>query len=147
MSRVDEQRDGTGRRPERSGEVTIGRSLAAAAILLTAAASLRFLAPEYIDRDLARRIMGTMTGSIIVFYANVIPKVLPPLARLRCAPAAEQAVRRFAGWCLLLGGLAYMAAWMLAPIGVANRVAGGLLGSALLLVIGRHAWGRSRQRT
>ena len=97
MSRVDEQCDGTGRRPDRSGEVTIGRSLAAAAILLIAAATLRFLAPEYIDRDLARRIMGMMTGSIVIFYANVVPKVLTPLARLRCDPAAEQAVRRFAG--------------------------------------------------
>lgn len=90
--------------------------------------------------DLARRLWGVLLGAVVIVYANAAPKTLPPLARMRCDPAAEQALRRFTGWALVAGGLGYAAAWLFAPLQSARLLAAGSLGGALLLVVLRYGW-------
>jgi hypothetical protein len=63
---------------------------------------------------------------------------------MRGDPVAEQAMRRFTGWSLVLGGTAYAVAWVIAPLENANVLSASLLGAALLLVVARFAWGMTR---
>ena len=113
----------------------LGRALAGAAFIVVASALLRWASPEYLDIDMARRLTGVLLGAVVVVYANAIPKSLVALARLRCSPAGEQAARRFAGWSLVLGGLGYMAAALLAPLAWMHLVGGGILAVALAAAI------------
>ena len=112
-----------------------GRALLGAGIVLAVAGALRWATPEYVDAGLAPRLLGVLLGAIVVFYANAVPKSLTKLASLRCAPAREQAARRFAGWALVLGGLGYMLAALFAPLASMHLVGGGLLGLALLAAV------------
>lgn len=108
------------------------RPLLLAVLFLGVAAALK-LSP--LDADLARRLIGILSGALVVFYSNYVPKKLSPLAAMRCDPATEQALRRFAGMSMVLGGIGYMLAWMVAPIGSAALIGGAVLGLALLLVV------------
>jgi hypothetical protein len=113
----------------------VARGLVVAGLIIAASIALALASPEYISTTLARRLLGGLLGMVVVLYANQVPKALTPLARLRCDPVKEQALRRFAGWALLLGGLGYATAWMFAPIASARLFAIAALGSALLLVL------------
>ena len=113
------------------------RSLLVAVLLIGTSATLRWLAPEYLSSDLARRLIQIVMGLFVVATANALPKTLTPLMQLRCDPAAEQAMRRFAGWTLTLGGVGYALTWMIAPIAIAPVLAKSLLGGAVLLVVAR----------
>jgi hypothetical protein len=128
-----------------SARDSIARGLIVAGLLLGSAISLRLLSPDYLSRDLAHRVMGVMMGVAIVVYANAVPKALSPLARMRCDPRAEQALRRFTGWTLTLGGSAYLAAWLIAPLDRAALVAVSLLGASVLVVIVRLTWSIARR--
>ena len=108
-----------------------GRALAGAAFILAVSALLRWATPDYLSADMAQRLTGVLLGLVVVVYANAIPKSLVALARLRCSPAREQAARRFAGWSLVLGGLGYMAASLLAPLASMHLVGGAILAVAL----------------
>jgi hypothetical protein len=113
-----------------------------AAGMIGLSAALAWLAPVTISIEWSRRITGVMLGVAVLYYANVIPKTLTALARRRAA-GASQAARRFAGWTMVLGSIGYMLAWLLAPISVANGLAGSLLALALLLAMGRCVVGRA----
>lgn len=118
----------------------IGRALIIAAMILGVSALLKLVSPQYISEELSRRLLGVLLGIAVMLYANVVPKALTPLARMRCNAATEQSLRRFTGWSLTLGGLLYAVTWMFAPIGMAATISLVLLGAALLLAILRHAW-------
>lgn len=118
----------------------IGRSILAAALILGTSATLAWLAPSYISIEMAHRLLGALLGAVVVIYSNTLPKVLAPRSLLGGSPAADQAARRFAGWSLVLGGLGYTLASLLAPIGLANVIASLLLGSALLAAVLRCFW-------
>lgn len=124
----------------------VGRGLVAGGLILAAAAALRLLSPGYVNPDLARRLLGVLLGAVVLMYANAIPKALTPLVQMRCDAAAEQRLRRFAGWMLALGGLGYAVAWAILPLAYAANVAVGILGLAFLLVAGRLALAMSRRR-
>jgi hypothetical protein len=115
------------------------RGLIVAAVFLGLAAAIRLLSPEHLSHDLGQRLLGVTMGLVVAFYANAVPKALSPLILMRCDPAAEQAMRRFTGWCLALGGAAYAVTWLIAPVPIAKIVATSLLGAALLLVVARIA--------
>ena len=82
------------------------------------------------------RLTGMVAGIVVLVSANAIPKRLVPLARLSCDPAREQALRRLAGWALVLGGLGYTLAYALAPIAIAGKLANSLLAPAGIVVAG-----------
>jgi hypothetical protein len=129
--------------PSRDARRMIVRSLVVAGVFLAVMLVLTLLSPEPLSRDLRQRLIGVMFGLLVVGYANAAPKTLTPLARLRCTPAAEQAIRRFVAWTLVLGGLAYIAGWIFAPIDHADVIATGLLGTAFVTVIARVAWAKA----
>ncbi|KQQ87886.1 hypothetical protein [Massilia sp. Leaf139] len=114
--------------------VSLRRSLLAAAAILGGAAALRWATPDLLSVEWAQRLTGALLGIVVVFYANVIPKSLTSLARLR-SPQAEQAARRFAGWSLVLGGLGYMLAMLLAPLAWMHLAGGAVLAVALLAAV------------
>ncbi len=118
----------------------IRRALIGAAAILSVAALLKLISPEYVSEELSRRLLGVLLGLTVMVYANAVPKALTPLVGMRCDPATEQSLRRFTGWSLTLGGLMYAVTWLVASIGMAGTISAVLLGAALLLAILRHAW-------
>ncbi|MEO5816757.1 MAG: hypothetical protein ABIT20_15900 [Gemmatimonadaceae bacterium] len=119
-------------------------SVIVAGLLIGGSLTLKLLTPDVISRELALRLLGVMLGAFVVVYANAVPKMLPPI--MRGDAAAEQAMRRFTGWCLTLGGVAYAAAWIIAPLNRANLLAVASLGGAHLIVVARWLYGRSQRR-
>jgi hypothetical protein len=120
------------RRPRR-------RDVLIATAFVGVAAALTLLAPEHVN--LTKRLLGVMAGAMVVFYANTIPKALKPLATLT-DPARADALQRFVGWCLVLGGLGYALAWIVVPFDYVIPVAITVLGSSLALAVGRCQWVR-----
>jgi uncharacterized membrane protein YhdT len=116
----------------------IVRSLLGASLVLAISAVIAWLTPHYLSHDASRRLIGMLVGAIVVVNANAIPKAVT--ARTRCAPAMVQAARRFVGWALVLGGLAYMAAWLLAPIQLSGMIGGLSLGTAVTVAALRLRW-------
>ena len=115
----------------------IQRVLINASLIIAIAVAIKLLSPDHISPNLAARLFGILLGAVVAIYANDAPKALTPLLRMRCDPVAEQAMRRFTGWSLTLGGVAYAAAWLMAPIESANTIAICLLGASVLLVVAR----------
>lgn len=115
------------------------RCLVTAGALLLASYALSRASPAIISVDCAQRVLGVMMGALVVLYANSAPKILSPLSSLTagCSAEGEQALRRFTGWALVLGGLGYMGAWLFAPIAHAAVIALALLGLAFALVVVR----------
>ncbi len=126
------------------------RSLLIAALYLLTALMLNELRRhQVVSAETVERLMGLLMGTVVIVSANAIPKRLLPLARLSCAPAREQALRRFAAWVMVLGGLGYTLAFALAPIAIASMLAVSLLAPAVVVVAGitaRCAWMRRRAR-
>ncbi len=81
------------------------------------------------------RAAGVVTGLMLAALANVIPRKLTPLAKLRRDPAAQEACQRFVGRVFVLAGLSFASVWLLAPIEKANLAAASILVSALALVL------------
>jgi FtsH-binding integral membrane protein len=118
----------------------IAQGLMLAGLLLGATLGLKLLSPEHISPELKQRLMAILIGLPVVFYANAAPKALKPLTRLRCDGAAEQAFRRFSGWTLLVGGVAYIVTWMVAPLDQASDLATKFIAASVFLVFARLAW-------
>ncbi|MEO8335909.1 MAG: hypothetical protein ABI664_13105 [bacterium] len=121
---------------------SIKGGLLVASLLIGGSLALALLTPEVISKALSLRLLGVMLGAFVLVYANAVPKVLPPV--MRGDAAAEQGMRRFTGWCLALGGAAYMLVWMFAPIEYANLLAMFFLFAAHVVVIARGLWRRKR---
>lgn len=121
------------------------RGLLIAALFLGASAVLRWLSPAYIDAGLMHRVFGVMAGALVIGYANAVPKALKPLGAMRCNPVTDQALRRFMGITMVLGGIGYTLAWIAAPIEIAHLYAMASLGTALLLVVARCGTALSRR--
>ena len=120
--------------------VTLGTSIRVAALLLLSSIALSMLSPAYISPDIVRRLNMALMGCLVVAYANVIPKVLTPAARFSCSPAQNQAIRRFTGWSLVLGGIGYTLAALFAPLDMVMLLACASLATALLVAVLRFVW-------
>lgn len=93
----------------------------------------------YIGDETGKRVIQVAIGLIVVYFSNLAPKTLEPLSD-SCAPARVQALQRFTGWALVLGGLGYALTWLLVPIDHAAITSMVILGAALLLVVARCFW-------
>jgi len=127
-----------------TSRVPFGRDLIIAGLVIGVSAVVSSLSPGRISAELAHRLLGVLMGLVVVAYSNAVPKKLPRRLVTRCNPSTQQDLRRFTGWSLVLGGLAYALAWLSAPIEIANLLSAALLGVALLLVLARVAWGMAR---
>lgn len=115
----------------------IRRALWIAAIYLLMSVVLHALRQRgLVSAGTVVRLTGMVAGIVVLVAANAIPKRLVPLERLSCDPAREQALRRLAGWALVLGGLGYTLAYALAPIAIAGKLANSLLAPAGIVVAG-----------
>jgi hypothetical protein len=123
----------------RSQRAALVRALGGSVLVAVITVALKQLPPRYVDAGIMQRWWGVLLATFIVINANAIPKAMSARAQARCAPAAEQATRRFVGWTMVLGGLAYGAAWVIAPLEQAKVLSAAFLGGALLLVLGRCA--------
>jgi hypothetical protein len=88
-----------------------------------------------IDYDLAKRGVGIIFGLMLIGAGNLLPKFrLFDVAQLDRVKAL--AVERFAGWVFVLGGIAYVAVWALAPMPSAMLISSivGLAAFALVAV-------------
>jgi len=130
--------------PCQTSRVSISRGLMVAGVLLGVSFALKRLSPDHISPELSHRLLGVLMGAVVVVYANAVPKTLSPLIQMRCNPVAEQAMRRFTGWSLVVGGAAYAVASLIAPLDKADLLAVTLLGAATLLAVARVVWGIAR---
>lgn len=115
----------------------IRQSLVIAAAVLGFAAIVSALSPEYVTEEWVQRLVGAITGALVVFYGNAAAKKLTPLGEMRHDPVAEQSLRRFTAWSITLGGLGYTLAWLVAPWSSASLIAVAVLGTSVLLVTAR----------
>ena len=125
----------------------IRRALSLAALyLLTSLALNELRLHQVLTAETVQRLMGVLMGTVVIASANLIPKRLVPLARVSCDRAREQMLRRFCGRVLVLGGLGYTLAFVLAPIQVASTLAICLLAPAVVVVAGISARRASNRR-
>lgn len=122
-----------------SSPAGIKRGLIVAGLLILAAGVLQLLSPGYLSRDVELRILGILSGAVVLIYANLVPKALTPRMSVCGDPIVEQSIRRFTGWTLALGGVAYAVVWMIAPIHYATALSVSVLAAAALLVVIRIA--------
>ena len=115
------------------------------ALLLAGAMIVLSLAVVYADKagylgeETSQRVIQVASGLLVVYVANLAPKALEPLSA-SCEPSRVQALQRFSGRTLLLGGLGYSLAWLVVPIDHAAVTSMAILGTCLLLVVARYAW-------
>jgi hypothetical protein len=86
-----------------------------------------------IEATLAQRAVGALIGLMVVIVGNAVPK-LRPLSAPSPTPRSALGTERFAGWVLVVAGLAQVALFLLAPLGTA-RVSSGAVGGVALLAI------------
>ncbi len=86
-----------------------------------------------------QRAIQAAIGLVVVYFANLAPKTLEPLSE-SCEPSRVQALQRFCGRSLVLGGFGYSLAWLVVPIDYAAITSMAILGTGVLLVAARCAW-------
>jgi hypothetical protein len=103
-----------------------------------------------LEATAARRAIGLLIGVMALVIGNFLPK-LRPLNSPETNPAKGMAAERFAGWILVLAGVAYIALFLFAPLAQAGRVSSVIGISALMAIaanwiwLGRAALWRSRR--
>lgn len=141
--------------PDRVGPIgrpdgsPVRRALVFAGFMLALSLLARFATSVglFVDIATTKRLSMAMLGIFLVITGNGIPKMLSPLADLRCHAAKVQAFQRFSGWMWVLTGLAFSAIWLLLPLDAAYPLSmmvllGGMLINAVRLV---QLW-RTRQK-
>ncbi len=83
----------------------------------------------YVDGETVTRIVIGLTGLMIAWFGNRMPKAFVPSA---CARQA----RRVAGWSLVLSGLVYAGLFAFAPIPVAVAGGCGAVATGIAVTIG-----------
>lgn len=133
------------RYPNRSSQVR--RALIVGGLLIAASYLLKRLSPAVMSPDTAERILGVLMGGVVVAYANALPKLSQGEVGTACRTDEHQASRRFAGWMLALGGLAYVLFWAFAPLAVASVASTSILAVAVAAVIVHRFWRAPRPRS
>ena len=126
---------------------SVVRSLIVAGGIIGVALGLTFAQSRgWISEEFTTRGVMITIGLVMTAYANVAPKTAVPASVPIEAQAAVQAARRVAGWCLTLGGVAWIALWLFAPREVAQwaSVAVVMAGLAVTIAFGVRAWTRVR---
>jgi fructose-specific phosphotransferase system IIC component len=130
--------------PARRSLFSISHALVVAGAFLGLTLLVRLLSPTWFAPEVSSRLPGVLMGGLVILYANAVPKVLRPLHRITGDPAEAEALQRFTGWSLVLGGLAFTLAWLVAPLAHAAQLSGAALAVATCVVIIRMTRGRTR---
>lgn len=98
-----------------------------------------------IQIDHVERYVGLLFGSLLVVAGNALPKLLRPSLAQSDDPNGHKIARRlkaerFAGWTLVLGGLASMALWIWAPEDIRILSASGTGLAAYIVSLVASVW-------
>ncbi|WP_339744411.1 hypothetical protein [uncultured Maricaulis sp.] len=93
---------------------------------------------EMAGPDFPGRVSGAITGLILAVFSNAVAKRIGGGE----TSAGKAAAKRFMGLALVLGGVAYAAAFLFAPIDLARWIGMGAVITALLVTAARFWAGR-----
>jgi 4-hydroxybenzoate polyprenyltransferase len=107
--------------------------------MLATALALKYAAAHHlVSGHMPMRGIEVLTGLMLAFFGNVIPKNLP---RFRGSESGRvQSLRRTCGWLMTLAGLGYAAVWAAVPYGAAAVWSMIVVGSAVVAVLGYAFW-------
>lgn len=112
-------------------------SLILAGGIIAISASLAGLeALGVLSGNVSERGVGVVMGLMVMAYGNAMPKLLVPMSGQQ-NEAKRQALQRFCGWAMVIGGIGYVLAFMFLPIDYAAYGAVACGGTAVLLVLAR----------
>lgn len=120
-------------------EIRIGLLWAGGLVLLALCASFA-QRQGYIAQDTMLRLVIGANGLMIAFFGNRAPKAVAPTA---CA----RQLTRFAGWSMVLSGLAYAGLWAFAPIQQAILFGTAAVAAGVLATLGYAVQLRTGART
>ena len=93
----------------------------------------------YIDDDTTTRLVLGVTGLMIAWYGNRMPKTVVPVAWYGKAA-------RVGGWSMALSGLVYAGVFAFAPIPLAVIVGCGAVAAGIAVTLGYSLWLRAKAR-
>ena len=106
------------------GSLAWSVGIVAIALVATLARQLNF-----IDGDTVTRVVLGVTGLMVAWYGNRMPKAFVTNTEAR-------KVTRVGGWSIALSGLVYAGLWAFAPMSVALLVGCGAVLAGIVLTIG-----------
>ncbi|MEP4051460.1 MAG: hypothetical protein ABJN22_04365 [Litorimonas sp.] len=107
-----------------------------AGLLLVFSLAMRLAGTLFdIEMSLIDRARNVFSGFVLLYFANMMPKLIGPALKGKCSNTSANSVRRFAGWALVIGALGYIGAWIFAPISQASILAQICVGGAVILVM------------
>ena len=106
------------------GSLAWSVGIVAIALVATLARQLNF-----IDGDSVTRIVLGVTGLMVAWYGNRMPKAFVTNTEAR-------KVTRVGGWSMALSGLVYAGLWAFAPMSVALLIGCGAVLAGIVLTIG-----------
>ena len=105
------------------------------------AAALAFVQKMgFIEAALAKRAMGLIIGVMVVITGNFLPKTRPLNAPGVNPPGPSAAAERFAGWTLVVVGIAYIALFAFSPLDQARKISSILGIIAMIYVAASWGW-------
>lgn len=107
--------------------------LIAASLAAVWASNAELTGPDFPDR-----VAGALTGLILAVFSNAVAKRIGGGE----TSAGKAAAKRFMGLAMVLGGLAYAAAFLFAPLELARWIGMGAVITALLVTAVRFLAGR-----
>lgn len=111
----------------------------AVGIIVVALAASAARGQGLIDQEAVTRIVLGVTGLMVAWFGNRMPKAVLPSALARQAT-------RVAGWSMALSGLIYAGLWALAPVDVAILAGCGAILVGMAVTIGYALSLRARTR-
>ena len=117
--------------------ISLAGLILALAFGLEIARTLHLIASQMPDR-----LVAVALGVILMLIGNQLPKLLQPMQDEQCQSARSLALKRFAGWMLVLAGFGYGLVWLILPVSDAGQIAITVLGAPLALMMARIVWVR-----
>ena len=115
--------------------ISLAGLVLALAFGLEIARALQLIGSQWPDR-----LVAVALGVILMLTGNQLPKLLQPVQDDQCQSARTLALKRFAGWMLVLAGFGYGLVWIIAPVGIAGQIGIYVMGAPLALMMVRMVW-------
>ena len=94
----------------------------------------------YIEPALVKRAMGLIIGVMVIITGNFLPKTRPLNAPGVNPPGPAAGAERFAGWTLVVVGIAYVALFAFASLEQARKISSLLGIGAMIYIAASWAW-------
>lgn len=117
-----------------TADIVWGGGIVALALGATVARSL-----GYLEGDTPTRVVLGVTGLMLAWYGNRMPKAFAPTA-------SAARVQRVGGWSMALSGLVYAGVWAFAPMTTAFIVGCGAVLAGVAVTVGYCLALRTREK-